>query len=96
MERCPIFPKPQEKRASLFKIFFKKSRSWMDALYGRSYKMKMGEITLPTSKLFMVNDLKEVKKIMIEKPNEFPKHDVLVKKSGCITPSPHLESGPNL
>jgi len=49
----------------------------MDALYSRSYNMKMGEIQLPTSKLFMVNDLKEVKKIMIEKPNEFPKHEVL-------------------
>ncbi|MBN2865030.1 MAG: cytochrome P450 [Thiotrichales bacterium] len=77
MGRCPIFPPPSEKRASLFKIFFKKSRSWMDALYARSYNMMMGEIQLPTSKLFMVNDLQEVKKIMIEKPNEFPKHDVL-------------------
>lgn len=77
MGRCPIFPEPSEKRASLFKIFFKKSRSWMDALYSRSYNMKMGEIKLPTSKLFMVNDLKEVKKIMIEQPNEFPKHEVL-------------------
>lgn len=77
MSRCPIFPEPSDKRASLFKIFFKKSRSWMDALYRRSYQMKMGEIQLPTSKLFMVNDLKEVKKIMIEKPGEFPKHEVL-------------------
>lgn len=49
----------------------------MDALYSRSYNMKMGEIRLPTSKLFMVNDLKEVKKIMIENPSEFPKHDIL-------------------
>jgi cytochrome P450 len=77
MGKCPIFPQPSKKRASLFKIFFKKSRSWMDALYARSYTMKMGEIQLPTSKLFMVNDLKEVKKIMIEKPDQFPKHDVL-------------------
>jgi cytochrome P450 len=77
MSRCPIFPESSEKRASLFKIFFKKSRSWMDALYSRSYNMKMGEIRLPTSKLFMVNDLKEVKKIMIENPSEFPKHDIL-------------------
>jgi cytochrome P450 len=77
MSRCPIFPEPSEKRVSLFKIFFKKSRSWMDALYSRSYNMKMGEIQLPTSKLFMVNDLNEVKKIMIEKPSDFPKHDIL-------------------
>jgi len=77
MGKCPIFPEPSDQRASLFKIFFKKSRSWMDALYSRSYNMKMGEIRLPSSKLFMVNDLKEVKKIMIEKPNEFPKHEVL-------------------
>jgi len=77
MSRCPIFPEPSDKKVSLIKIFFKKSRSWMDALYSRSYNMKMGEIRLPTSKLFMVNDLKEVKKIMIEQPNDFPKHDVL-------------------
>lgn len=77
MGRCPMFPEPSDKRASLFKIFFKKSRSWMDALYSRSYNMKMGEIQLPTSKLFMVNDLTEVKKIMIQKPGEFPKHDIL-------------------
>ncbi|BCN92730.1 cytochrome P450 [Thiomicrorhabdus immobilis] len=77
MSRCPIFPKPSEKRASLFKIFFKKSRSWMDALYARSYIMKMGEIRFPTSKLFMVNDLSQVKKMMIEKPENYPKHHVL-------------------
>lgn len=49
----------------------------MDALYKRSYNMKMGEYRLPTSKLFMVNDLKEVKKMMIEEPNAYPKHQVL-------------------
>ena len=77
MSRCPVFPKPAKKRAPLYKMFFKKSRSWMDALYARSYKMKMGEIQLPTSKLFMVNDLKEVKKMMIEQPDNYPKHDIL-------------------
>lgn len=77
MSRCPIFPEPSEKKVSIFKIFSNKTRSWMDALYKRSYNMKMGEYRLPTSKLFMVNDLKEVKKMMVEKPNEFPKHDVL-------------------
>lgn len=77
MSRCPIFPKPSEKKVSIWKIFSNKSRSWMDALYVRSYNMKMGEYRLPTSKLFMVNDLKEVKKMMVEKPDDFPKHDIL-------------------
>lgn len=49
----------------------------MDALYKRSYNMKMGEYRLPTSKLFMVNDLKEVRKMMIQQPNAYPKHQVL-------------------
>lgn len=77
MSRCPIYPKPSAKKASLFKIFFRKKRSMMDALYEKSYRMKMGEVRFPFNKFFMVNDLKEVRKMMVEKPNEFPKGDLL-------------------
>lgn len=48
----------------------------MDAFCSKNYSMKMGVFRFPFYKLFIVNDLKEVKKMMVEKPNEFPKDDL--------------------
>ena len=44
---CPHYPAPAKKRPSAWRMFFSKRRSWLDALYERSYAMKMGEVHLP-------------------------------------------------
>jgi hypothetical protein len=53
---CPYYPPAQSSKLGLWRAFFGARHSWMDTLYKRSYAMQMGELQLPTSKLFMIND----------------------------------------
>jgi cytochrome P450 len=74
---CPVFPKPAKNKASLWKVFFTKRHSWLDALYERSYGMKMGEFKLPGLRLYMVNQPELVRKIMVQDVSQFPKNRLL-------------------
>lgn len=74
---CPVCPRPLKNKASLWRLFFKKHRSWMDGLYERSYCMKMGEISLPRSRLYMVNQPDLVRRVMVEEFSGFPKHRMM-------------------
>lgn len=74
---CPFHPKPHSSKAGLITTFFLKRRSWLDGLYTKSYKMRSGRVKMPGFDLFVVNDPKEVRKIMIDNVKEFPKSDLL-------------------
>ena len=74
---CPHYPPPQPERPSAWRMFFSKRRSWLDALYARSYHMKMGEVHLPGVDLYMVNEPSLVRRVMVEEAASFPKHDML-------------------
>ena len=74
---CPVFPKPAKSKASLWKVFFTKRHSWLDALYERSYGMKMGEYRLPGLTLYMVNQPELVRKVMVQSMADFPKNKML-------------------
>jgi cytochrome P450 len=74
---CPHYPPPQPERPSAWRMFFSKRRSWLDALYARSYHMKMGEVHLPGVDLYMVNEPSLVRRVMVEEAAHFPKHDML-------------------
>lgn len=73
----PVKPEPLRGKAGWLKLFFKKRRSWMDGLYERSYRMKMGEIKLPGIHLYMVNQPDLVRRVMIDEVAEFPKHHMM-------------------
>jgi cytochrome P450 len=77
MGQCPFHPKPTKNKASLLFTFLKKRRSWLDGLYERSYKMKMGRVKMPGLDLYVVNEPKEVKRIMVDEVREFPKNELL-------------------
>lgn len=77
MKQSPAFPPPMKGKAGLLKLFFKKSRSWMDGLYDRSYGMKMGEIKMPGMHLYMVNQPDLVQRIMVEDVRDYPKHHMM-------------------
>lgn len=77
MSGCPVFPKPLKGKASIWRLFFKKRRSWMDGLYDRSYRMKMGEVSLPGLHLYMVNQPDLVRRIMVSEYAEYPKHRMM-------------------
>lgn len=74
---CPFHPKPHNSKAGLITTFLLKRRSWLDGLYAKSYKMRAGRVKMPGFDLFVVNDPKEVRKIMIDNVKEFPKSDML-------------------
>ncbi len=74
---CPVFPKPIKNKLGLLGLFFKKRRSWLDALFEKSYGMKMGEINLPGLDVFMINEPKLVNRVMIKEVKDFPKHHML-------------------
>ena len=77
MAQCPFHPKPHSNKASLITTFLLKRRSWLDGLYERSYKMKMGRVKMPGLDLYVVNDPEEVKRIMVDEVRDFPKSELL-------------------
>jgi cytochrome P450 len=75
---CPHYPAPARRRPSALRMFFSKRRSWLDALYERSYSMKMGEVHLPGVDLYMVNEPTLVRHVMVDAAlDQFPKHPML-------------------
>lgn len=74
---CPAYPKPRAARASNAFMFFSARRSWLDALYERSYTMQMGEVHLPGMDMYMVNDPAVVRQVMQEQAAAFPKSPLL-------------------
>lgn len=75
---CPYYPPPAADRPSVWRMFFSKRRSWLDGLYQRSYRMKMGEVHLPGLDLYMVNEPPLVRHVM-EDAEAFPKHALLAE-----------------
>ncbi|HEG6855439.1 TPA: cytochrome P450 [Campylobacter jejuni] len=73
MSECPFFPKPYKNKASTLLTFLLKRRSWLDGLYERSYKMQIGYVKMPNFDLYVINDTKEVKRMMVDEVREFPK-----------------------
>lgn len=74
---CPHYPPPHANKVSSWRAFWSARRSWMDSLYERSYSMQMGEVSLLTSKLFMVNDPECVRHVMQDAFAKYPKHSLL-------------------
>ena len=77
MAQCPFHPKTYSNKASLLTTLLFKRRSWLDGLYDKSYRMKMGRVKMPGLDLHVVNDPKEVRKIMVDEVREFPKSEML-------------------
>ncbi len=74
---CPAYPRPRKDRVSIWSLFFSARRSWMDSLYERSYHMQMGEVHLPGLDLYMLNDPVEVRRVLANEDDNFPKSALL-------------------
>lgn len=77
MHFCPVYPRPRRSKASRLLMFFSGRRSWLDALYERSYRMQMGEVHLPGLDLYMVNEPALVRRVMTDEAAQFPKSPLL-------------------
>jgi len=58
-------------------MFFSARYSWLDALYERSYRMKIGEVHLPGIDLYMVNAPEAVRRVMTSDAGRFLKSPLL-------------------
>ncbi|NJS36221.1 MAG: cytochrome P450, partial [Brachymonas sp.] len=76
---CPVYPQPKKSKLARWKMFFSAQQSWLDGLYERSYQMHMGEVQLPGSKLYMVNQPDLVRKVLVDDVANYPKHSMLGK-----------------
>ena len=75
----PPYPCPNKNKSSFFLRFFRGWRSWLDALFERSYRMKMGQYRLPGLKVYMVNEPTLVRQILNKQPKQYPKHQLIHK-----------------
>ena len=74
---CPAYPAPRASKLSRFLMFFSARRSWMDGLYERSYRMKMGEVHFPGVDLYMVNEPSLVRQVLVADAAQFPKNELM-------------------
>ena len=85
--QCPFtppYPKPLKSKAGLIKRFMIGWTSWIHTLFERSYTMKMGQVSLPGMKLYVVNDLDIVGRVLDDPRREYPKHPVLMDMLGPL------------
>lgn len=73
----PPYPQPHQSKSSFLLRFVRGWRSWLDVLFERSYRMKMGHYRQPGLDIYMVNEPKQVRKILVEQPKAYPKHQLM-------------------
>lgn len=79
MKFTPTYPKPHKNKTSFILRFFRGSRSWLDVLFEKSYRMKMGQVRQFGLDVFMVNEPSLVKQILVDEPKKYPKHRLMHK-----------------
>jgi len=77
MAFTPPYPTPHKNKSSFFLRFFRGWDSWLDVLFERSYRMKMGHYRQPGLDVFMVNEPTLVRRILVEQPMQYPKHRIM-------------------
>lgn len=71
---CPIYPKPITNRWQALWRLFRRRDSLLEQLTATAYRMQMGKLRVPGHPMFIVNDPDEVRKVLVEQSDNFPKH----------------------
>ncbi len=74
---CPAYPIPSAGKVPSWRLFFRARHSWLHSLFERSYRMKMGEVHLFGNHVYMVNEPKWVRHVMVDAIANYPKHRLL-------------------
>jgi cytochrome P450 len=80
----PPYPQPLKTKAGLLRRFVIGWNSWVHTLFERSYTMKMGLVRMPRLKLYVVNDLDIVTRVLDDPRREYPKHPLLMDMLGPL------------
>ncbi len=75
----PAYPTPSAGKLPSWLLFFRARHSWLHSLFERSYRMKMGEVHLFGNHVYMVNEPKWVRHVMVDAIANYPKHRLLDK-----------------
>lgn len=79
MAECPFtppFPTPLTRKPGLIRRFRLGWSSWIHTLHERTYSMKMGGTQLPGHGVYILNELPEIKRLLDNAGDEFPKHPI--------------------
>jgi cytochrome P450 len=79
MTYIPPFPKPLKKssKRSLWNLFKRGRRSWLDTLYEGSYRGDMSRVRIPRLDLFIVKNPDLVKEVLVTNSPSYPKHEII-------------------
>lgn len=75
----PPYPKPNKKKLTPIKRMIKSWNSSLDALYEKSYSMKMGKVQLGRRACHMANDSSVVEQVLIKDWQAYPKNKIMHK-----------------
>jgi cytochrome P450 len=73
----PPYPRPHKDKSSFLLRFLRGWRSWLDVLFEKSYRMKMGHFRQPGLDVYMVNEPRWVRHVLVEDAENFPKHPLM-------------------
>ena len=79
----PPFPPPMQKTSKLKKLlalpskYFKYRHSALSSVIANAYSMKVGEVSTPGGKIFVVNEPEVWKRVLVDEAENFPKSDVI-------------------
>ena len=62
----PPYPTPHKTKSSFLLRFFRGWHSWLHVLFEKSYSMQMGEIRQPGGSVYMVNEPKWVRHVLVD------------------------------
>ncbi len=79
MAYTPPYPKPLDRssKRSLWNLFNRGRRSWLETLYEGSYTGKISRIRLPGVQLFLVKFPDLIKEVLVDRYGVFPKHEIM-------------------
>ncbi len=75
----PPYPKPLQPtdKRSLWNLFKRGKKSWLETLYEGAYKGKISRIRLPGTQIFLVRFPNLVREVLIDRYQNFPKHELI-------------------
>ncbi|MEM8593685.1 MAG: cytochrome P450 [Pseudomonadota bacterium] len=75
----PPYPEPHQSKSSFIKRFIRGWDSWIHVVYKNSYNLKLGEVNLPRTDMFVVGEPNLVTDVFRNKDKLYPKSYQLMK-----------------
>ena len=74
----PPAPARRSEAAILARAVFLRQRDLLNLLPAEAYRLKMGKVPIGKRRIWIVNDPKLIRRILVEKAEDYPKSDLMV------------------